>query len=244
MKGKYALITGSAKGIGKAIALTLAKNKCNIIINDIQPMMDEAKKTVEEIKALGVESFVVAADVSDFESCKKMIEEVKSKTEKIDILINNAGITKDRTLKKMTPEEWNDVIKVNLNGTFNVTNNALALIPEKGRIISLSSSAGICGNFGQTNYAATKAGIIGFTKSLAKEVGKRQITVNAIAPGAIEGPMTDKIPLLQKEALLQLIPLQKMGKIEDVAELAAFLASEKAGYITGEVIRIDGGLSF
>lgn len=243
MKGKYALITGSARGIGKSIALALAREGCNIIINDIQPMIEEAKKTAEEIKALGVESFVVVADVSNFESCRKMVNEIRTKTEKIDVLVNNAGITKDRTLKKMTQEEWYDVINVNLNGIFNVTHNVLPLIPEKGRIISISSIAGIGGNFGQTNYSATKAGIIGFTKSLSKEVGKMGITVNAIAPGAIEGPMTDKIPLLQKEALLQLIPMKKAGKPEDIAELAVFLASEKAGYITGEVIRIDGGLS-
>lgn len=244
MKGKNALITGAARGIGKAIAMALAKEGANIIINDIEPMRDDAKKTVDEIKSMGVDAEFIAGDVSSFDSMKESAKNIQEKYKKVDILINNAGITKDRTLKKMVPEEWNPVININLTGMYNVTHNMLPLIPEGGRIINISSIVGIGGNFGQCNYAASKGGVIGFTRSLSKELGKQGITVNAVAPGFIESPMTDKIPLLQKEALLQLIPMQKMGKPEDIANAVVFLASENACYITGEVIRIDGGLTF
>lgn len=244
LKNKNTLITGSARGLGKEMALRLAKEGCSIIINDIEPMKEEALKTVEEIKKSGVNSEFIAADVSDFESCKKMADEIKQKFEKVDILINNAGITKDRTLKKMVPEEWYPVINVNLNSLYNVTHNLLELIPDGGRIINISSVAGISGNFGQTNYASTKAGVIGFTKSLAKELGKRKITVNAVAPGFIKSPMTDKIPIEMLSQILELIPLKEIGQPEDVANAVKFLASEDAKYISGTVIRVDGGISF
>jgi 3-oxoacyl-[acyl-carrier protein] reductase len=244
MKDKITLITGAARGLGKEMALTLAKQGCNIIINDIEPMKEEAEKTVEEIKKLGVNSEFISADVSDFESCKKMAETIKEKFQKVDILVNNAGITKDRTLKKMTPEEWYPVINVNLNSMFNVTRNILELIPDQGRIINISSVAGISGNFGQTNYASTKAGVIGFTKSLAKELGKRKITVNAVAPGFIKSAMTDKIPVELLANILELIPLKEIGLPEDVANTVKFLASEEAKYISGMVIRVDGGITF
>jgi len=244
LKEKNALITGAARGLGKEMALVLAKEGANIIINDIEPMKDEALKTVEEIKALGVNSEFIAADVSDFESCKKMALSVKEKFEKVDILVNNAGITKDRTLKKMTPEEWYPVINVNLNSLYNVTHNVLELIPEGGRVINISSVAGISGNFGQTNYASTKAGVIGFTKSLAKEVGKRKITVNAVAPGFIKSAMTDKVPMELLSQILELIPLKEMGQPTDVANAVKYLASEDAKYISGMVLKVDGGISF
>ena len=244
LDGKLVLVTGATRGIGKAIALELAKNGCNIVVNDIDPSKNEAEKTVEEISALGVEAIAITADVSNFDDVKKMMDEIKGKFEKIDILVNNAGITKDRTLKKMTPEEWNAVINVNLTSMYNVTHNALGLIPEGGRIISLSSVSGISGNFGQTNYASTKAGVIGFTKSLAKEVGKMKITVNAIAPGFIKSAMTDKIPVMMLEQIMGLIPLNELGQVEDVANAIVFLASDKAKYISGQVIRVDGGITF
>ena len=244
MKGKHALITGSARGLGKEMAIALAKGGCNIIINDIEPMKDEALKTVGEIKKLGVNADFVSADVSNFESCKKMAESVKEKFGKIDILVNNAGITKDRTLKKMTPEEWYPVINVNLNSLYNVTHNLLDLISDGGRVINISSVAGISGNFGQTNYASTKAGVIGFTKSLAKELGNRKITVNAVAPGFIKSAMTDKIPVELLANILELIPLKEIGQPEDVANAVKFLASDQAKYISGEVIRVDGGITF
>lgn len=243
-KGKNTLITGSARGLGKEMALTLAKEGCNIIINDIELMKDEAFKTVNEIKELGVDSEFVAADVSDFESCKKMAEKIKEKFEKVDILINNAGITKDRTLKKMVPDEWYPVINVNLNSMYNVTHNVLDLIPDGGRVINISSVAGIAGNFGQTNYAATKAGVIGFTKSLAKELGKRKITVNAVAPGFIKSAMTDKIPVELLANIIELIPLKEIGQPIDVANAVKFLASDDAKYISGIVLKVDGGISF
>ncbi|MBS3098296.1 3-oxoacyl-[acyl-carrier-protein] reductase [Candidatus Woesearchaeota archaeon] len=242
LKGKNALITGSSRGIGKSIALALAKEGCNIVINDITPAMEEAEKTVDEIKALGVNAEAFAADVSDYESVEKMVTEIQKKFQKIDILVNNAGITKDRTLKKMAKEEWYDVININLNSIYNMTHLVLPLMPDGGRIISLSSIAGLGGNFGQTNYSATKAGIVGFTKSLSKELGKNKITVNAIAPGFIKSKMTEKIPVMVLEQLMELIPMKEMGLPEDVADLAVFLASEQSKYITGQVIRIDGGL--
>ncbi len=244
MKGKNALITGSARGLGKEMAITLAKQGCNIIINDIESMKEDAEKTLEEIKALGVNAEFIAADVSDFESCKKMADIIKEKFKTLDILVNNAGITKDRTLKKMTAEEWYPVINVNLNSLFNVTRNVLEIIPDGGRIINISSVAGISGNFGQTNYASTKAGVIGFTKSLAKEVGKRKITVNAVAPGFIKSAMTDKVPMELLAQILELIPLKEMGQPEDVANAVKFLASDDARYLSGIVLKVDGGISF
>ena len=244
LKNKTALITGASSGMGQAIAIALAKEGCNIIINDIEVMKEEALKTVSEIKGLGVKAEFVAADVSNFESCKKMADEVKQKFGKLHILVNNAGITKDRTLKKMVPEEWYPVINVNLNSLYNVTHNLLGMIPEGGRIINISSVAGISGNFGQTNYASTKAGVIGFTKSLAKEVGKLKITVNAVAPGFIKSAMTDKIPMEMLSQILQLIPLREIGQPTDVANAVKFLASDDAKYISGMVLKVDGGISF
>jgi 3-oxoacyl-[acyl-carrier protein] reductase len=246
IKGKNALITGSARGLGKSMAIALAKEGCNIIINDIEPMKEEALKTVAEMKKLGVNSEFIPADVSNFESCKKLAETIKAKFETLHILVNNAGITKDRTLKKMTPEEWNAVININLTSLFNVTNNMLTaeLIPDGGRVINISSISGISGNFGQTNYSSTKAGAIGFTKSLAKELGKRKITVNAVAPGFIKSAMTDKIPIEMLAGILQLIPMGEIGLPEDVANAVKFLASDVAKYISGTVIRVDGGITF
>ncbi|MFH1641849.1 MAG: beta-ketoacyl-ACP reductase [Nanoarchaeota archaeon] len=242
MKGKIALVTGSSQGIGKEIALALAKEGCNIIVNDIEPAKERVDKFIEELNDLGVEAMPVLADVSKFEECKKMAEHVKAKFRKVDILVNNAGITKDRTLKKMTPEEWNAVININLNGVYNVTHNILPLIPDGGRIVGLSSVVAFGGNFGQCNYSATKAGMVGFTKSLAKELGKQKITVNAIAPGFIKSDMTDKIPIVMLDKILDIIAFKEMGLPEDVANLAVFLCSDKAKYISGQIIRVDGAM--
>ncbi|MBW2193408.1 MAG: 3-oxoacyl-ACP reductase FabG, partial [Deltaproteobacteria bacterium] len=225
-----------------AIALALAQKGSNVIVNDIEPAGERAQKTVAEIKALGVESYAVLADVSDFEACRQMAAEIERKSESVHILVNNAGITKDKTLSKMTPEAWQAVIDVNLNGLYNVTHNILPLIPDNGRIIGISSVSGMSGNFGQANYAATKAGMIGFTKTLSKELGKQKITVNAIAPGFIKSEMTNKIPPEILKLSLALVPSKEIGQPEDVAGLAVFLASDKAGYISGQVIRVDGGL--
>ena len=193
---KVALVTGASRGIGKAIAVELAKNNINIIIN-YNKDGQEADDAVQEIKKIGVECIAVKADVSNFEECSAMVETVKNKFGYLDILVNNAGALSDKTLKNMTKEQWDLVVKTNLYGAFNVTKNLLLLIKDGGRIINISSIVGISGNFGQTNYAASKAGIIGFTKSLARELGKRKITVNAVAPGFIETQMTKNIPFIR-----------------------------------------------
>ena len=173
-----------------------------------------------------------------------MIEIIKKRFGYLDVLVNNAGALSDKTLKNMTKEQWNLVVNTNLNGTFNATKNALPLIRDNGRIINISSIVGISGNFGQTNYAASKAGIIGFTKSLAKELGKRRITVNAVAPGFIDTQMTKGVPFIRRKIIMAMIPLGRAGLPEDVANLVAFLASDRSSYITGEVICVDGGFSF
>ena len=243
LKGKVALVTGASQGIGKTTAIALAKEGADVVVNYIGDS-EGADKVVEEIKKLGQESIAIEADVSDFKQVEEMYKKVKEKFKKLDILVNNAGIVKDRTLKNMSPEEWQKVIDINLTGVYNVTKNALPLMENNGRIVSISSVAGTCGNFGQCNYAASKAGIIGFTKSLAKELGKRKITVNAVAPGFIETTITKDIPFIRKKMILLMIPLKEFGKAEDVANAIVFLSSDKASYITGEVINIGGGLNF
>ena len=241
LNGKVALVTGASRGIGKAIAIEFARQGADVIVNYIKDEQ-EASKAVDEIKNIGRKSIALKADVSDFNEVSKMFEKIKGEFGRLDILVNNAGITKDRSLKKMTQEEWNTVIETNLSSAYNVTKNALLLMQKNSRIIMISSIVGLYGNFGQTNYAASKAGIMGFTKSLAKELGRQGITVNAIAPGFIESEMTKKIGFLKKKILTYMIPLKRSGMPEDVANVAAFLASEKSGYITGQVINVNGGM--
>lgn len=240
---KIALVTGASRGIGKAIAVELAKSNFNVVVNYYNDEK-EAVNAVEELKKLGSSSIAIKADVASFDECAAMIGTVKKKFGCLDVLVNNAGALSDKTLKNMEKEQWDIVLKTNLDGTFNATKNALEIMRDNGRIINISSIAGILGNFGQTNYAASKAGIIGFTKSLAKELGKRRITVNAVAPGFVETQMTKNIPFLRKKMIMAMIPLGRAGLPEDIANVVAFLASGKASYITGEVIRVDGGLSF
>ena len=243
MTNKTALVTGASKGIGRAIAMELAKNGMNIIVN-YNKDEKEAVDVVESVKKLGVESIAVKADISNFDECAAMMEAIKKKFGSLDVLVNNAGALSDKTLKNMTKEQWDFVIRINLDGAFNVTKNALPLLKDGSRIINISSIVGISGNFGQTNYAASKAGIIGFTKSLAKELGKRKITVNAVAPGFIDTQMTKTVPFIRRKIIMAMIPLGRAGLPDDISPLVAFLASEKAGYITGEVICVDGGFSF
>ena len=236
-------MTGASRGIGKAIAMELARDGADVIVNYSK---DEkgASEVAKEIEKLGRKAVAIKADVSDFESVKKMAGAVKEKFGYVDILVNNAGIVMDKTLVNMDVSEWKSVIKINLNSVYNVTRNFISMVRPDGRIINISSIVALEGNFGQTNYAASKAGIIGFTKSLAKEVSRSRITVNAVAPGLIETDILKAIPSERKKKFADLIPLGRSGTPEDVANLVGFLASEKAGYITGEVICVDGGFSF
>ncbi len=243
LKDKIALITGASQGIGKETALIFAKQGAKVIVNYIGNK-EMAESVVSKIKEIGSEAIAIEADVSDFESCKKMVGDIKEKYGKLDIVVNNAGITKDRTIKKMTTEEWSKVININLTGVFNVTKNALQILSEGGSIVSVSSVVGLCGNFGQGNYAASKAGIIGLTKTLAKELGKKKIRANAVAPGFIQTPMTKDLPFLRKKVIENIIPMKEFGKPTDVANAILFLASDLSTYVTGNVLRVDGGLNF
>ena len=242
LKGKTALVTGASRGIGEAIAIEFAKNNANVIINYYNDL-EEAQKVVDKVKKYGVESIAVKADVSNFDEVRQMADAIQKKFGKVDVLVNNAGIVKDRTLKNMTEEEWHAVINTNLNGVFYVTKLILPLIRDGGRIISISSIVGQYGNFGQCNYAAAKAGIIGFTKSQAKELGKKKITVNAVAPGFVKTSITQNIPFLRKKIINYMTPLKEEAEPEDISNAVVFLASDKSRYITGTVINVDGGLT-
>lgn len=243
LTGKCALVTGASRGIGRAIAVALAKAGAAVAIN-YAGNEEAAKQTEELCAAYGVSTLVIRADVEKAEESKAMIECVKEHFGKIDILVNNAGITRDKLMIGMSESDFMDVISTNLKGSFLCMQmvSKLMLKQKSGRIINLSSVVGLHGNVGQVNYAASKAGVIGMTKSAAKELASRGITVNAVAPGMIETDMTAVIPEKAKEAMLASIPAGRAGKPEEIANVVAFLASEEAAYITGQVISVDGGM--
>jgi 3-oxoacyl-[acyl-carrier protein] reductase len=243
LTGKTALITGASRGIGKAIALLFAGEGAEIAITNIADD-DEFKNAIGEIKAIGVKVKGYVSNAADFDDSKRVIDEIINDFSKIDILVNNAGITRDTLLMRMNEEDWDAVITVNLKSVFNLTK---ALIPymlkqKSGSIINMSSVVGVSGNPGQSNYAASKAGIIGFTKSIAKETGSRNIRCNAIAPGFIMTEMTEKLPDEVKNEWVSKIPLKRGGTPEDVAHTALFLASDLSSYVTGQIIHVCGGM--
>jgi len=243
LEGKVALVTGASRGLGRAIAIKLAscgvKVALNYLAND-----KEASKVVKEIASLGGEATPYKANVADASAVREMTRQIVKQWGRINILVNNAGIVKDNLLPRMADDAWDEVINTNLRGAYLCTKYALRSMMEQpwGRIINIASLAGLVGNVGQANYSASKGGLIAFTKAMAREVGPRNITVNAIAPGFITTEMTDRLPQEAKDAILARIPLKRFGTPADVAELVAFLASEQAGYITAQVICVDGGV--
>jgi len=242
LKDKVALITGGARGIGQAIAMTFAKEGADIVVADVN--LEIAQKTAAEIEALGRKALALEMDVTNFEKVEEGINKILDKMGKVDILVNNAGITKDNLLMRMSQAEWDAVINVNLKGTFNcIRAVSRPMVKQRsGRIISIASIIGLMGNPGQANYAASKAGIIALTKTVAKELASRNINANAVAPGFIQTEMTAKLPEELKKKMLEAIPLAKLGTPQDVANLCLFLASDESSYITGQVITVDGGM--
>ena len=243
LKGNCALVTGASRGIGKAIALKLASLGANLVLN-YRSSEQEALEVEKQVKDMGVDAISVKGDISKLEDVETLVSTAKEKFGAIDIMVNNAGITKDTLILRMKEEDFDTVIDVNLKGVFNCLKTITPVMVRQkyGKIINLSSVVGISGNAGQVNYSASKAGVIGMTKSLAKEVGSRGINVNAVAPGFIETDMTDVLGDKYKDEIKKNIPLKKLGKPEDVANVVAFLASENSEYITGQVIHVDGGM--
>lgn len=243
LKDKVAIVTGASRGIGREIAITLAKYGAKVVVNYCGSK-EKAEEVVELIKAEGGIASVYQGDVADSEAMKQMFADVLKEYGSIDILVNNAGITRDNLILKMSDEEFNDVINTNLKGVYYCLKQVskIMLKQRSGRIINISSIAGVIGNAGQINYSASKAGVIGMTKALARELGSRGITVNAVAPGFIKTDMTDKLPDALKDTYVNQIPLKRFGEVSDIAETVAFLASDKAAYITGQTISVDGGM--
>lgn len=239
-----AIVTGGSRGIGRAVAVRLAKDGMNLVIN-YRGNSAAAEETERLCRELGAEVLLVQGDVSRAEDCEKLAAQAKEAFGRVDVLVNNAGITRDGLLARMTEEDFRAVLDVNLVGPWNMMKavNRIMMKQRYGRIVNLSSVTGLMGNMGQTNYAAAKAGILGMTKSYAREVAGRGITVNAVAPGFIDTDMTEAMPEGAKDKIITGIPMGRTGKPEDVAEVVAFLASEPAGYITGEVLRVDGGMA-
>lgn len=243
LTGKNAVVTGGSRGIGRAIALELARQGANVAIN-YTSNKELAETVVKKVEEYNVKAIAIKADVSNGDEVNNMMKSIKEAFGSIDILVNNAGITKDTLLMRMKIEDWEKVIDINLKGTFLCTKAVTRdMMKQKyGKIVNMASVVGITGNAGQANYSASKAGIIGFTKSVAKELASKNININAIAPGFIQTDMTDKLSDSIKEEMLNTIPIKRYGKPQDIANVVTFLCSEKASYITGQVIHVDGGM--
>jgi 3-oxoacyl-[acyl-carrier protein] reductase len=242
LTGRVALVTGAAQGIGKAVALLLARNGADMVVSDIN--LEKAEETANEINLIGRKALAVKVDVANWNDVERMVEVILEKFAKIDILVNNAGITRDKLILRMTEEDWDAVLNVNLKGTFHCTKAVVRHMAKQrsGKIVNIASVVGEMGNAGQANYSASKAGVIGLTKTIAREFAQRGININAIAPGYIETPMTEALPEKAKEELKKLIPMERLGKPEDVAEGVLFLVSEESNYITGQVLNVNGGI--
>ena len=243
LENKIALVTGGARGIGRAISLALASEGAHVAFSDLQ-IGDEGNKTKELIQAKGVRALALQADVRNFASAQVAVDDVVKEFQRVDILVNNAGITRDNLIMRMTEEEWDLVLDTNLKGTFNYCRavSKYMIGQRQGKIINISSVVGLIGNPGQVNYSASKAGIIGLTKTLAKELASRNIQVNSIAPGFVETSMTEKLTPQQREALMTMIPMKRTAQPEEIAGVVVFFASPAARYITGQVLCVDGGL--
>ena len=243
LTGKVALVTGASRGIGQATAIDLAKAGADVVVNFIGNEA-VAQETVEKIEALGRKAIKIKANVGDADDVQAMVDEAIATFGHIDILVNNAGITRDGLLIRMKDSDWDDVLNINLKGVYLVTKAVAKLMVKQraGRIINMTSVSGVTGNVGQANYAAAKAGVIGFTKTCAKELAARGITVNAVAPGFIETAMTDVLPEKIKEGIAATVPFGRMGQPEEIASVVTFLASDFASYITGQVLNVDGGM--
>lgn len=241
--GKVALVTGARRGLGRAMAIAMARAGAEVAVNDIADGVAEAEAVAEEIRALGRKALVVPADITDGAQVREMIDRVAAEAGGLDILVNNAGIIRDALLLRMTDEAWREVLEVNLTGTFLCTRAAARhMTKHGGAIVNISSVVGVVGNIGQANYAASKAGIIGLTKTCARELAPRGVRVNAVAPGFIRSQMTERLPEQVRERMLSQIPLARMGTPEEVASVVVFLASPAAAYLTGQVICVDGGM--
>jgi len=243
LKGRVAIVTGAARGIGKSIAIKLALAGANVVIADVEEEI--AKSTAREISQKGSEALPVRVDVSSLSSVEEMVKKTLDKFGRIDILVNNAGVTRDALVMRMKEEDWDLVLDVNLKGAFNCIKAVSPIMVKQrcGKIVNIASIVGIIGNAGQANYSASKGGLIALTKTCARELASRQINVNAVAPGFIETSMTERLPAEVKERLSSQIPFGKIGKPEDVASAVLFLVSEEADYITGEVVKVDGGMA-
>jgi 3-oxoacyl-[acyl-carrier protein] reductase len=242
LKGKVALVTGGAQGIGKAVALILARHGADVIVADVN--LEKAGETAKELETAGGRTMAVNVDVTRLGDVEKMVESAIARFGRIDILINNAGIARDKLILRMTEEDWDAVLAVNLKGTFNCTKAVIKHMSKQrsGKIVNIASVVGEMGNAGQANYSASKAGVIGLTKTIAREFAQRGINVNAIAPGYIQTPMTDVLPEKAKEELQRMIPMERLGQPEDVAHAVLFLVSEASSYVTGQVLNVNGGI--